>query len=232
MPNATPRFLTLGALSLAAIFAAITVALHLTNTPGVGLLLTLTIVTALLVVVFAILGLFLNATPAPRMEVTTARPTTPPPSTTATQAAPSAYYDFKGDTHPVIDIEGIGPKYAKMLKAMGIETTARLCYEDAKKIAAGTGAPVKTVKGWQAMAELAKVNGIGKQYAEVLVRGGVSGIDALKTGKADTIANEVTRYMARLDSNVLGQKVTVRRVAAWQKAAAGMRRVRQSVPDA
>lgn len=142
----------------------------------------------------------------------------------------AAYYAYRGDIHPVIDVEGIGERHAKRLERAGVKTTARLMYEDAEQLAARIEAPAKVVRGWQAMAELMLVNGIGKQYAEALARSGVKGIQGLKDGDAKQLAKQVNAYLEGLDSNVLGQKVTARRVQAWQKAAADMRRVRTKVP--
>lgn len=145
-------------------------------------------------------------------------------------AQAQAYYDYKGDVHDVIDVEGIGETYAERLKENGIETTARLCYEDAGKIARITGAPRKTVETWQAMAELMKVNGIGKQYAEALARAGVTGIAELKKRSAQVIADQVNEYLESLDQNVLGTTVSARRVDTWKQNASTMRRVRMDVP--
>jgi predicted flap endonuclease-1-like 5' DNA nuclease len=141
-----------------------------------------------------------------------------------------AYYDYRGDVHDVIDVEGIGDVYAGKLREAGVETTARLCYEDAGQISRITGAPRKTVEMWQASAELMKVQGIGKQYAEALARAGVSGIAELKKRSAQVLADQVNEYLESLDQNVLGQPVTAPRVDAWKDAAAGMRRVRMEVP--
>ncbi|MGB1585614.1 MAG: DUF4332 domain-containing protein [Thermoplasmatota archaeon] len=150
------------------------------------------------------------------------------PAKAAKKAAP--YMDFKGDIDPILDVEGIGPVYAKKLEDAGIKTTARLSYESPAKIAKVTGAPLKTVKTWKANAELMKISGVGKQYAEVMARAGIHGIDDLKRLKADTIAKRIQDYVDGLETNVLGTTVTAKRVEGWQKKAAPMRRVRQSVP--
>ncbi len=140
------------------------------------------------------------------------------------------FYDFGGDIHDVIDVEGIGPVYAQRLQQAGIHSTARLCYADPDEIAAAIDAPAKTVRSWQNMAQLMKVTGIGPQYAEVLARAGIDGIDELKRRSPSRIAEQINEYVDSLETNVLGTRITERRVTGWQEAAKTMRRVRQKVP--
>ncbi|HUR61760.1 MAG TPA: DUF4332 domain-containing protein [Candidatus Thermoplasmatota archaeon] len=141
-----------------------------------------------------------------------------------------AYYDYPGDVHPVEDIEGIGAIYGDKLRAAGIHTTARLCFEDAAKLASKVGVPIKTVQQWQAMAELVKVKGIGPQYAEALARSGIDGIAALKRRAASTVTQQVNDYLDSLETTVVGIKITEARVEGWKKAAEGMKRVRLKEP--
>ena len=142
-----------------------------------------------------------------------------------------AYYDYVGDVHDVEEIEGIGRIYGNKLKALGVHSTARLCYEDPEELAAKVGVPRKTVDQWQHMAELIKIKGVGKQYAEAMARAGIGGIAELKKRSATTITDQVNTYLDSLQTNVLGNKITAKRVEGWQKAAADMRRVRLKVPD-
>jgi predicted flap endonuclease-1-like 5' DNA nuclease len=142
-----------------------------------------------------------------------------------------AYYDYSGDVHPVEDIEGIGAIYGDKLRAAGIYTTARLCFEDAQAVADKVGVPLKTARQWQHMGELVKVKGIGPQYAEALARAGIDGIAALKRRAASGIANQVNAYLGSLEVNVIGTTVTEARVEGWKKAAEGMKRVRLKVPE-
>ena len=169
--------------------------------------------------------LFLNEQPA----ATTTAEVTVEAEPVAKEAA---FYDYKGDVHDVIDVEGIGPKYAEKLKAAGVHSTARLIYIGAEEAAAICDVPLKTATKWIAMCQLIKVNGIGKQYAEALVRGGVMTIQELRKGDPEILAGQVTSYLEGLDATVLGQKVTAKRVQGWQTKAAGMRRVRTSIPEA
>lgn len=160
-----------------------------------------------------------------------AKPKAPAKTAKPAKKAAAAYVDYKGDIDPVLDVEGIGPTYADRLVQAGVKTTARLCYEGPAKIAKITKAPLKTATTWHANAELMKINGVGPQYAEAMARAGIGGIDELKRLKADTIANRINTYLDSLDVNVLGTKITPRRVEGWQKKAAPMRKVRQKVPQ-
>jgi predicted flap endonuclease-1-like 5' DNA nuclease len=141
------------------------------------------------------------------------------------------YYDYSGQVHHVEDIEGIGRLYGDKLRQAGVHTTARLSYEDPEELAARVGVPRKTVETWQAMSELIKVQGIGPQFAEALARAGVQGIADLKRRDAGEIAQQVNAYLDSLQTNVLGSRITEKRVESWQKAAAKMRRIRLKVPE-
>jgi predicted flap endonuclease-1-like 5' DNA nuclease len=143
---------------------------------------------------------------------------------------------YPGDNHPVIDIEGVGPTYAKKLEKMRITTTGLLNVARAGRVAKKLKVPAKTVRKWQAQAELIKVRGIGPQYAEALARSGVKGIDELKKRDAEGIAKQVAKYLRGLDATVVGQPLTPKRIAQWQRKAKPMRRVKVNletlaVPD-
>ena len=138
--------------------------------------------------------------------------------------------DFPGDDHLVIDLEGIGPVYAKKLQKQGVYTTSRLAFESPGNLAKRIKVPRKVVKGWSSMAELIKVNGIGKQYAEVLFRAGVKGIDDLKHREPEALAKKVNKYLRSVDTTVIGTGVHAKRAKGWIKAAKTMRRRPIPVP--
>ncbi|MGB1586466.1 MAG: DUF4332 domain-containing protein [Thermoplasmatota archaeon] len=125
---------------------------------------------------------------------------------------------------PVLDLEGVGPAYEARLKAQGIENMDQLYQADAKALAESTEISPALIETWQSMCELIAVKGIGPQYAEALVRAGLTGIDELRRRSATAIAKQVTAYLASLDNHVLGQAVTETRVTSWQDAAKGMRK--------
>ncbi|HLF16023.1 MAG TPA: DUF4332 domain-containing protein, partial [Candidatus Thermoplasmatota archaeon] len=137
-------------------------------------------------------------------------------------ASPAAPATARSGVHPVIALEGIGPVFADKLQKQGIRDTAQLLAGDAAALAGQVGAPVATVRHWQAMADLVRVAGIGPQYAEALVRSGVtSTADLLRRDPAE-LTRQVTAYLASLKTKVLGQPVTEPRIQAWQQAARGV----------
>jgi predicted flap endonuclease-1-like 5' DNA nuclease len=147
-----------------------------------------------------------------------------------TLAPTELYYDYPGDSHDIEAIEGIGTIYGERLRKLGVHTTARLTYEETGSLAERMELPRKTVEQWKHMAELIKVNGIGPQYAEALVRAGIEGIAELKRRSPSKIADQVNAYLDTLDTNVLGTKITEKRVEGWQDKARPMRRIRLAVP--
>lgn len=149
---------------------------------------------------------------------------------TPAEAETGSYFDYPGDNHDIEDLEGIGPTYGARLREAGVHTTARLAYEDAGKLAEKIQVPRGTVEAWKQMAELVKVKGIGPQYAEALVRAGVGGIAELKRRSPARMAQQVNDYLATLDTNVLGSKITEKRVEGWKESAKSLKRVKLQVP--
>jgi predicted flap endonuclease-1-like 5' DNA nuclease/membrane protein implicated in regulation of membrane protease activity len=178
-------------------------------------------------------SLIASATRGRQQSVVLAEEPTPEPTAEAeppADASKDVYYDYPGDNHDIEDIEGIGQVYGTKLRALGVHTTARLAYEDAGALAERMELPRKTVENWKHMAELVKVNGIGPQYAEALVRAGIEGIAELKRRSPARIAEQINAYLDTLDTNVLGTKITEKRVEGWQANAKGLKRVRLQVP--
>ena len=83
-------------------------------------------------------------------------------------------------SYNITDIEGIGPAYAEKLAAANIATTDDLldkCSTPAGRaaVAAATGMGESTILKWTNMADLMRVSGIGRQYAELLEASGGEG---------------------------------------------------------
>ncbi|MCK5053476.1 MAG: DUF4332 domain-containing protein, partial [Anaerolineales bacterium] len=77
----------------------------------------------------------------------------------------------------IVDIEGIGPKFAKNLYAVGVRSTGRLLQIGADKrgrkdLAEETGIPEKLVLEWVNLADLMRIKGIGEEYSDLLEEAG------------------------------------------------------------
>ena len=79
----------------------------------------------------------------------------------------------------VEEIEGIGPTYAKKLKAARIKTTDELLgaggtKQGRKELSEKTGISETIILEWVNMADLFRIKGIGEEYSDLLKEAGVS----------------------------------------------------------
>lgn len=147
------------------------------------------------------------------------------------KARPKVYRDYPGDELFVVEVEGIGPVWEKRLIKAGVPTTTRLAYEKPAKLAKRIKAPEKTVRSWHAMSQLIKVRDIGPQFAEILSRAGIRGIEDLKRTPAEKIEKKLNRYLDSLDSTIIGRRPTIKRIKGWKRHAARMKKVVLPVPS-
>ena len=82
------------------------------------------------------------------------------------------------------DIEGIGSVYADKLKAAGVETQEALLKSGGtskgrKDLEAATGIGGALILKWVNRADLARVKGIGEEYADLLEASGVDSVPEL-----------------------------------------------------
>ncbi len=95
-------------------------------------------------------------------------------------------------SYPVIKIEGIGPKYAKMLQDAGVSTTARLLDraknpKGRKELAAESGIDETYILKWANMADLMRIKGVGEEYSELLEVAGVDTVKELRNRRPDNL---------------------------------------------
>src|SRR5690606_5587850 len=81
-------------------------------------------------------------------------------------------------------IEGIGLKFADLLQQAGIDDQAKLLEACSTRkgrdtIAEQTGISHKLILKWTNQADLARISGIGEEYAELLERSGVDSVPEL-----------------------------------------------------
>jgi len=92
----------------------------------------------------------------------------------------------------IIDIEGIGKKYAQMLSEAGIASIEVLLKKGAspqgrKEIEEKTGISHKLILEWVNLADLFRINGIGEEYSDLLEEAGVDTVVELAQRKPDNL---------------------------------------------
>lgn len=98
--------------------------------------------------------------------------------------------------YKIEEIEGIGPAYSEKLQSVGIKNTDDLLEQCAtpagrKQISEKTGLSEKNVLNWTNMADLMRVSGIGRQFAELLEASGVDTIKELRNRNAENLASKM-----------------------------------------
>lgn len=81
----------------------------------------------------------------------------------------------------IIDIEGVGPVFAKKLKDAGVATTDALLVAGAtpkgrKELAAKAGLDETKILEWVNRADLFRIKGVGSEYSDLLEASGVDTI--------------------------------------------------------
>jgi len=99
------------------------------------------------------------------------------------------------------EIEGIGPANRAKLAKASINTTDKLLQLCAKKkgrdeVAGQTGLQAKQLLVWANMADLMRIKGIGRQFAEVLKASGVDTVKELRNRRADNLAAKMAEVNA------------------------------------
>ena len=93
-------------------------------------------------------------------------------------------------------IEGIGPEYAQMLKAVGVTNTDQLLAEGGERkgrteLAQRCGINEKLILRWVNMSDLFRIKGIAGQWAELLEAAGVDTVKELRTRDAGNLAEKM-----------------------------------------
>jgi len=123
------------------------------------------------------------------------------------------------------DIEGIGPKYAGMLKLHGIDTTDKLLQAGGnrpgrKELSEKTSINESNILKWVNMCDLFRIKGIAGQFAELLEG---SGVDTIKELRNRNAAN-LSLQMAEVNEakNLCKSTPSEKIVALWIQQAKSM----------
>jgi predicted flap endonuclease-1-like 5' DNA nuclease len=116
------------------------------------------------------------------------------------------------------DIEGIGPAYAEKLEAAGIKTEEALLAAGGEAkgradLAAKTGLSEKQLLEWVNRADLARVHGIGGQYADLLEASGVDTVPELAQRNAQSLHAKMEEVNAA--KNLVNRVPSLAEVEKW-----------------
>ncbi len=128
-------------------------------------------------------------------------------------------------TYKIEEIEGIGGVYGEKLSAAGIDTTDALlqaCGTPAgrKSLAESSDISEKMLLTWANMADLMRINGVGKQFAELLEAAGVDTVKELKHRNAANLAEKMTEINEQ--KNLTNGAVSEGQVSGWIEQAKTM----------
>ena len=128
-------------------------------------------------------------------------------------------------SYPVLKIEGIGPKYAKKLNAIGVATTAKLLDrakdpKGRKQLAAESDIDDGLILKWANMSDLMRIKGVAGQWAELLLASGVDTVKELRNRNAANLAKKMEEVNA--EKNLTNGEISEKRVTAWVEEAKGM----------
>ena len=128
--------------------------------------------------------------------------------------------------YKIEDVEGIGPSYGTKLKKAGIEKTSHFLEhcgtsKGRKKAASETGISETLLLKWSNMADLMRINGVGKQFAELLEAAGVDTVKELKMRKPENLAAKMKEVneAKKLTRSVPAES----QVETWVKEAAQLK---------
>jgi predicted flap endonuclease-1-like 5' DNA nuclease len=128
----------------------------------------------------------------------------------------------------IIDVEGIGSKYAEKLQKVGLKTTEALLKAGStpkgrKELAEKTGISDAQILKWVNHVDLYRIKGVGSEYSELLEAAGVDTIPELAQRKAGNLIQKIVEVNA---AKKLVRKLPVeKQVADWIEQAKKLPRV-------
>jgi predicted flap endonuclease-1-like 5' DNA nuclease len=128
----------------------------------------------------------------------------------------------------IVDVEGIGPKFAEKLIKEGVTTTETLLKVGAtpkgrKDLAEKTGIGDALILKWVNHVDLYRIKGVGSEYSELLEAAGVDTIPELAQRNA---ANLIQKIVAvNLEKKLVRKLPVESQVADWIEQAKKLPRV-------
>src|SRR4030065_1914420 len=128
----------------------------------------------------------------------------------------------------IVDVEGIGPKYAEKLAKVGISNTDALLKAGAtpkgrKDLAEKSGIGEALILEWVNHVDLYRVKGVGSEYSDLLEAAGVDTIPELAQRKASNLTQKMVAV--NLEKKLVRKLPVESQVADWIEQAKKLPRV-------
>ena len=122
----------------------------------------------------------------------------------------------------LVDIEGVGPVYASKLEAAGVKDAEALLKMGAapkgrKELAEKSGVDVTLILKWVNRVDLARVKGIGSEYADLLEASGVDTVVELGNRNPENLVKKMTEV--NVAKKLVRKLPTLTQVEDWVKQA-------------
>lgn len=119
-------------------------------------------------------------------------------------------------------IEGIGPKFGKKLRKVGVRSTGELLKKGAakkgrKELAEATGITDTLILEWVNLADLMRIKGIGEEYSDLLEEAGVDTIKELRNRNATNLHAKMLEVNA--EKNLCRRPPALSMVESWVQEA-------------
>ncbi len=123
-------------------------------------------------------------------------------------------------SYKIETIEGVGAKYAKILRKSNIASTKALLDRGAtkkgrKEVAAETGIDETLILKWCNMCDLMRVKGIAEEYSELLEVAGVDTVKELRKRKPENLQTAMAEANAKRKKKLVRQVPGLKQVENW-----------------
>jgi len=128
----------------------------------------------------------------------------------------------------LIDIEGIGPKYAEKLSEVGVRTTDALLVKGKtpkgrEELAKSTGISESLILEWVNHADLFRIKGVGSEYSDLLEAAGVDTVPELANRKPENLHQKLVSV--NQEKKLVRKLPTEKQVEDWVSQAKQMARM-------
>ena len=128
----------------------------------------------------------------------------------------------------IVDIEGVGPAYAKKLSGAGVKSVETLLKRGAspkgrEELGKSTGIDHKLILEWVNHADLYRIRGVGSEYSDLLEEAGVDTVVELSKRDPKNLTAKMTESNSK--KKIVRRLPTEKQVANWVSQAKKLPRV-------